>query len=315
LALLVAHASAQSGVSFRGRVIDASTGAPMNQAIVRVPVSGKYTLTNADGLFRIDGVPRGLQNVVVVNLGYGELSVRLNVQPDSVYTISISPQPIQLAPVVVVASRFMDQRSERRVQDMERFGRGEPVAWRKWDRDKILASGHAKPLDFLSKTARVSIRKCTGLGMPSNRLCVGVPYDGLQHPLYGGNASWTAETARRDAVQLGNTPGRGGNLSGYFASKYNRDPASAPLTINSVVVTVYLDDVPLRLEDLRKYKMEDMHRIESYGNRGERGIRFYTSGYLRLVEAGLIKPETVATREVYEFPVPWDTSSFPRRRR
>ena len=60
--------------------------------------------------------------------------------------------------------------------------------------------------------------------------------------------------------------------------------------------------------------MEDIHRVEAFGNRGERGLRFYTSGYLRLVEAGLIKPDVVlVTREVFEFPVPWDTSSFRRR--
>src|SRR5687768_12963702 len=80
-------ARAQTSVQLRGRVLDANTGAPVNQAIVRVPAVGKYTLTNPDGRFRIDGVGRGFQNIVVVNLGYGELSTRVNVQADSFYIL------------------------------------------------------------------------------------------------------------------------------------------------------------------------------------------------------------------------------------
>ena len=91
-ALLVnANAHAQNA-SLRGRVIDGSTGAPVSQAIVRVPASNKYTLTTADGFFRIDGVARGFQGVIVINLGYAELNTRLNVHSDSVYTIARPPR-------------------------------------------------------------------------------------------------------------------------------------------------------------------------------------------------------------------------------
>src|SRR5687768_9920139 len=89
-----AASTAQSSLELRGRLTDAISGQPVSNAIVRVPALGKYTLTNPDGRFALQGVARGINTIVVVNLGYVEATMRLDVQADGFHELSIEPKPI-----------------------------------------------------------------------------------------------------------------------------------------------------------------------------------------------------------------------------
>jgi hypothetical protein len=230
---------------------------------------------------------------VIVNLGYAETSLRLDARPDNFHVLSIAPKPIELAPIVVVSSKFMDTRAEHRVNTMT-CASCPPVFWRKWDRDKIIASGIDQPVRFLREAAKVGILKCSSLLQQADRLCVSLPYGGAPHPFYGGNASWQPRQM------------------GMFYTPDFRAP-QRPTTTGA---RVYLDERSLHgLEALDALSMKDIHRVETYGYKGELGIRLYTSGYLRLVEAGLVPRDVwVAPVEAFEFPRMWQ-DSLPGRRR
>jgi hypothetical protein len=284
---LPASTNAQTVVELRGRVIDSTTGQPVSQAIVRLPADRRYTLTSADGMFVLPDVPRGSTSIVVVHIAYGETTLRVDVQPDVIQVLRVAQQPIALAPVVVVASKFMDSRATERAHDVGQFG-----FWRKWERDAILASGIDQPIQFLKQKAKVGILKCSSLQLDPKKLCVAQPYDGgkmLQ------NASWAPR-------QLGahNNP--------YWRNP--NPPASG-------AARVYLDERPLNgLEALEAYHMRDVYRVETYGFKGELGIYLYSSGFLRLVEAGLVPRSVRAPRivEAFEFPPTlMDSLRRPRR--
>ena len=62
------------------------------------------------------------------------------------------------------------------------------VFWRKWDRDPIIASGIAAPLEFITRTAKVGVLKCSSITLDASRLCVSQPYAGGW--VYSWGASW-----------------------------------------------------------------------------------------------------------------------------
>jgi hypothetical protein len=259
-------ADAQPAIDLRGRVIDSITGGPVANAIVRLPASGKYTLSHDDGFFVITGVAPGRHTVVVVQLGYAEMVQDLDVRSDAFHELRIAPQPIVLDEIGATATRaverMLNSAASRRAITMSGT-RGEPVFWRTWDRQRILAAGIDEPIRFLDDgPPRLVIRRCVGLGMPRDRLCVGIPFV---------------------------TSGRSTSFG-----------------------QIYIDDRPFSpIESLDQFRMEDFHRVETYGYRGERGIRLYTEGYLRLVEAGLVIPhQTLPFPESFDLPCRWADSVF-----
>lgn len=63
------------------------------------------------------------------------------------------------------------------------------------------------------------------------------------------------------------------------------------------------------MDELGTYTLHDIHRIETYGDRGERQIRLYTSGYLRMVELGAARPDfSVPAWHRFD---PWRDSDWP----
>jgi hypothetical protein len=264
------NTTAQS-VELRGRVVDLASGAPLADAIVRLPLQRRYTLTNEAGEFRIADVPLGAQTVVVVQIGYGDRSLRIDVQPDGYHVIELEVQPIRLDAIVATDTRRIEQLMNAAAQTRATILGGaprlnrEPVFWNSWERDRIRASGIDDPLLFLSRgPPRISIRKCVGLDQPPDRLCVGVPFDGIVAAGFSGGASGSRRLSSRLRLR-------------------------APSTR---IVQVFLDDRPIGpIENLANYSMDDFYRVETYGYRGESGIRLYTEGYLRLVAAGVVTPD------------------------
>ena len=67
---LATAASAQSSATVSGRVTDVGSKAPLVGARVAVIGTSLVTATNADGRYRIAGVPAGAQTVRVYLIGY-----------------------------------------------------------------------------------------------------------------------------------------------------------------------------------------------------------------------------------------------------
>ncbi|HEX9367095.1 MAG TPA: carboxypeptidase-like regulatory domain-containing protein, partial [Vicinamibacterales bacterium] len=53
-----------------GQVVDARTGAPLEKVLVVVEDAGKSVLTDAEGRFRIEGLPDGPHRLYVSVVGY-----------------------------------------------------------------------------------------------------------------------------------------------------------------------------------------------------------------------------------------------------
>jgi hypothetical protein len=291
LAGAAGEASGQA-VELHGRVVDAESGRPLVDAVVRLPAVRKYTLTDEAGEFVLTDVPRGVQTLVVVQLGYGEQAVRVDVQAGAFHVVEVAPQPIPLDPLLAADQRqvhsLLNSAAQSRALTMSgRAFQGPPVFWRSWDGDAIAASGIAEPLRFLSRgPPRVGILTCASLGLPADRLCVSVPYAGTDPHGYGNNpVRFTTRLDRR----------LGGGIY--------RGPSRPPPPPTSRIAAVYLDDRPLgALENLEQYDMADIERVETYGYKGERGIRLYTAGHMRLIALGVVEPDTrVPPSEIYEF--------------
>lgn len=104
--------SAQSSVpSVSGRVTDQATQAPVPDATVEL--SGRATVTDAQGFFRFDSVRAGLYAVRVRHLAYGDFLDQLRVGPGGVQLqVTLSQTALELEPVIVDV-RGREEREER----------------------------------------------------------------------------------------------------------------------------------------------------------------------------------------------------------
>jgi hypothetical protein len=88
LLALPLSAAAETGV-VAGRVVDASTGAPLPGAILSIAGANLKTMTAADGTFTLTGVPAGRQQLVVSLVGYGLAKPVVTVAAGATTTITI----------------------------------------------------------------------------------------------------------------------------------------------------------------------------------------------------------------------------------
>lgn len=246
----------------RGVVVDATDGSPVGGAVVRVPSAERYTLSDEAGRFTLRNLPRGSRELRVQRLGYAAWSGEISVHPGREIRVELTRTPLMVEGIEVAAgeepgNRILDGTARSRVLRMA-TARQPPVFWSRWDRDAIEAAGLDEVMDFLTLgPPRMVIRPCVGLGLPPDRLCVSPPFGGMR-------------------------------LAGYAlpAGAARRGPGT------TLFAPVFLDDRPLEnLEALAGRQMDPIHRVEIYGDRGERGIRLYTEGYLRLLAEGIIDPE------------------------
>lgn len=98
-------ASAQEG-AVTGSVVEASTGDPLDAAQVLVVGTGVGTLTDADGSYRITGVPAGQQQVQVQLLGYGSRTRTVQVQSGQSATLNfeLRQSAVELEQIVVTGT-------------------------------------------------------------------------------------------------------------------------------------------------------------------------------------------------------------------
>lgn len=105
-------ASAQSVPAVSGRVIDDRTGRPIAGAVVRILGTDLEALTDGNGSFAIRGLPTGERHLALEHLAYGAHIRVLLVEPasDFAFEIRLSPEAIELAPLIVEAPTELEAR-------------------------------------------------------------------------------------------------------------------------------------------------------------------------------------------------------------
>lgn len=122
---------AQQPLELRGRVVDATSGAPVAGADVRVDgVEGAAAISTRDGRWRIAGLSAGEHRLRVDGLGFAARTLLVTL-PDAGgrLTVELQPQALPLDALVVTASRRMQRLADAPVttelitrQDLERAG-------------------------------------------------------------------------------------------------------------------------------------------------------------------------------------------------
>ena len=108
-----------------GRIIDASTGAPLPGANVRVVETNMGASTDADGYYFIINIPPGVYELNVTMMGYRAktiTNVKVNIDLTTTVNFTLEATVIELGEVVVVAERPMilkDQTSTTHYIDHE----------------------------------------------------------------------------------------------------------------------------------------------------------------------------------------------------
>ncbi|MGH7672724.1 MAG: TonB-dependent receptor [Gemmatimonadales bacterium] len=107
LALLPAAAAAQGGV-VHGAVRD-TRGAPIRAAVVGIPGTTLYGITDAAGRYRVAPVTAGEVHVRAAAIGYAPAGVTLTVAPADSATadFALEPSPLELAPLDVVSTKVL----------------------------------------------------------------------------------------------------------------------------------------------------------------------------------------------------------------
>lgn len=77
-----------SAALFRGKVVSALTGGPLEEAQVQLPEIRRSTLTDSAGRFAITEVPPGEYAVRVRLIGFAEASTRIELVPEKVTTVT-----------------------------------------------------------------------------------------------------------------------------------------------------------------------------------------------------------------------------------
>ena len=112
-------ASAQVGADLYGWIRDASTGAPIPQAEVRLLSSRKTTLTSEQGLFTLEGLDAGVDSVAVTVIGYRTRRAEVLLIPgqSARLHVELAQEAIELDPIEVSVRPSL---RARRIQEFAR---------------------------------------------------------------------------------------------------------------------------------------------------------------------------------------------------
>ena len=124
--MLAAPLAAQSGTGVvTGRVLDSASTQPLASASVRIQGTTLGALTQADGSFRIPGVPVGTQQLRATRIGYAAQTrpVNIVVGTPATVTFSLTAQAAVLSDVVITGYGSAATRVDHRLgRDRERRG-------------------------------------------------------------------------------------------------------------------------------------------------------------------------------------------------
>jgi len=113
LALLLAApvTAQQRAIEVPGRVLDATSGVPIADAVVRLSDNGPLALSDSLGRFVLRGVTPGTHPWQISRLGYATWTEDVEATEEDEFTIRLLPQPEVLEGLVVVGDRFRDRRA------------------------------------------------------------------------------------------------------------------------------------------------------------------------------------------------------------
>ncbi|HEX2091316.1 MAG TPA: carboxypeptidase-like regulatory domain-containing protein [Longimicrobiaceae bacterium] len=132
-----------------GEVLDVFTGAPLQDAVIRLPDAGRSAVTDAQGRFTLRDIPPGNQKWVVGRLGYATWEQELEAEDGAEYTVRLLPRPEVLEGITVVVDRF---ETRRRATTTSVFA---------LDRRQILSSASGNALDLVRTHGQVQLRRCS----------------------------------------------------------------------------------------------------------------------------------------------------------
>lgn len=160
--LAAQQAPAAGTATVVGRVVDATTGAGVPRAQVRLPALERMVLTSEEGYFLIEGIPEGEHEWSFRRIGYADWDQTSLVKDGDRFTVRMLARPAVLEGITVTANAFEVNR--RRVAM-----RVDAV-----DEETIMASGFSNAVDILASRANVAVTFCP----PANeRACVWVRGD------------------------------------------------------------------------------------------------------------------------------------------
>ncbi|MGI8401565.1 MAG: TonB-dependent receptor plug domain-containing protein, partial [Gemmatimonadaceae bacterium] len=115
LAWIASSASAQDGGTVSGRVIDATTSAPVISAQVQIVGTGRGGTTADDGRFRIANVRPGTYQVRVLRIGYQASTQPVTLGPGQAITLEylLAPAVVTLDEVVTLATGATTRKREQ----------------------------------------------------------------------------------------------------------------------------------------------------------------------------------------------------------
>ncbi len=86
----------QQATDVVGRLVDASTGVPVEGALVAIPAVGASTLSDADGAFRLAGVLDGAHTFEVRHIAYGTRTGEVQVRGGGTLSLELRLEPVVL---------------------------------------------------------------------------------------------------------------------------------------------------------------------------------------------------------------------------
>ena len=232
-------------VTLRGVVLDEVTGTPVAAAAVFLEDENYGALTDANGAFRIDGVPPGSQTVVATQFGYWEIAADIEVpEAGAVIEVALKPRPILLDGITAVADNIdtMVRRLRTRRQSL-------PYQTRAYDQERLLRSPEPDVFEFLWRETGLERRPCP--------ITVGVTLMGWQPAR--GLGGWDLPSQVPGALASHCIWRRGGVIS----------------------PRVYIDEMPAArgLDALRNYPTSQIYALEVYSQGAE--IRAYTYNFMQ----------------------------------
>ncbi len=86
----------QQSTEIAGRLVDASTGAPIEAAVVAIPALDLSTLSDASGAFRLARIPAGAHTFEIRHIAYGTRISEVRVRGGGPLSLALRLEPIVL---------------------------------------------------------------------------------------------------------------------------------------------------------------------------------------------------------------------------
>lgn len=151
---LAAQAAPAAKVEVHGHVVDATTGRPVEGAMVALDDVGSRALADTAGSFVLQNVPTGEHDWVISRVGYARWQESAEVAEGDEFTIAVLPRPEVLEGITAVASQL----------ETRRRASGESV--RALDGDLLRLSGAPTAVQLVHDQLGLSTTPCPGTGEP-----------------------------------------------------------------------------------------------------------------------------------------------------